>query len=409
MGTSRLADAISGNVLRIGAVLGAVVIAFGMFRFFLEHAAASNAPIPFPHTFSSVFAGLGHFDPLSITVLGLLIILATPVAQVLVSAGAFFAEKDLLYGVISLIVVAILLFSIFVVSGWLGRPSPLFVHDASLRFFFLMFGSSIIAGFVGALVGLGGGLFVVPILTLGFHVPFVMAIGASIISVIATSNGAAAVYVKTHLTNRRIGVFLEIATTIGAICGAFLSIVILHDVVLFIIFGLVLLASVVPLVFKISEEHPKDVRDTAWAKRLRFASSYPDPKTGSMRLYQVMRVRLGFAIMYVAGLLSGLLGIGSGTFKVLAMDTAMRLPMRVSVTTSNFMIGVTAAASAGIFFQRGDIDPVIVAPIALGILIGAMVGAEVLEHLSNVTLRRIFIPIVILVAFTMFARGLGWF
>jgi uncharacterized membrane protein YfcA len=277
--------------------------------------------------------------------------------------------------------------------------------EPSLLFFLLVCAASVIAGLVGSLVGLGGGVFVVPLLTLAFGLPIQEAIGASIVSVIATSSGAAAAYVRDHMTNLRVGMFLEVATTLGAISGAFL-VVLAPTAALFIIFGLVLLVSSVPLAIKIGEELPQNVHNDRWAKWLSLAGTYPDQKLGREVPYEVTHVPAGFSMMYVAGLISGLLGIGSGTFKVLAMDTAMRLPMKVSTTTSNFMIGVTAAASAGIYFARGDIHPLVAAPVALGVLLGATIGARTLAKLSNSTIRKIFIPLLILIAAEMLLRGI---
>jgi uncharacterized membrane protein YfcA len=271
-------------------------------------------------------------------------------------------------------------------------------------FFALVFGSSVFAGLVGSLVGLGGGVFVVPLLTLAFGLSIHDAIGASIVSVIATSSGAAAAYVRDHITNLRVGMFLEVATTLGAICGALVS-VFAPTGVLFIVFGLVLLISAVPLIIKIGEELPTGVTPDRWSRALALAGSYPDRHLGREVTYEVTHVPAGFSMMYVAGLISGLLGIGSGTFKVLAMDTAMRLPMKVSTTTSNFMIGVTAAASAGIYFERGDINPMIAAPVALGVLLGATIGARTLARLSNATIRKIFVPLLVLIAAEMLIRG----
>jgi uncharacterized membrane protein YfcA len=277
-------------------------------------------------------------------------------------------------------------------------------HDPQLLFFALVFAASLFVGLVGSLVGIGGGIFIVPLLTLAFGLPIHEAIGASIVSVIATSSGAAAAYVRDRVTNLRIGMFLEIATTLGALCGAFLAVV-APTAALFIIFGLVLIVSALPLVVKIGEELPSGVKNDVWARRLALASSYPDERLGREVHYEVTRVPAGFSMMYVAGLISGLLGIGSGTFKVLAMDMAMRLPMKVSTTTSNFMIGVTAAASAGIYFERGDINPLVAAPVALGVLAGATVGAKTLARLSNATIRKIFVPIIVIVGLEMLVRG----
>jgi uncharacterized protein len=280
------------------------------------------------------------------------------------------------------------------------------LHEPHLLFFALVFLGSVVAGLVGALVGLGGGIFVVPLLTGVFGVPFAAAAGASIVSVIATSSGAAAAYVRDRITNLRAGMFLQVATTVGAICGAFLA-VFVPTALLFIVFGIVLLISAAPLIIKLGEELPVGVTNDRWARALSLNGSYPDRRLGREVSYQVTRVPLGFSMMYVAGLVSGLLGIGSGTFKVLAMDTAMRLPMKVSTTTSNLMIGVTAAASAGIYFERGMIDPLIAAPVALGVLLGATIGAKTLGRLSNNTIRKLFIPILVLIAAEMIVRGAG--
>jgi uncharacterized membrane protein YfcA len=279
-----------------------------------------------------------------------------------------------------------------------GETQPLF--------FLLIFAASAGAGLIGSLVGLGGGVFIVPLLTIGFGLPFETAVGASIVSVIATSSGAAAAYVKDHITNLRVGMFLEIATTIGAVTGAYFA-TMAPTGVLFLLFGVILIVSSAPLIRKIGEELPERVVSDRWARLLSLPSSYPDAQLRRTVQYEVTRVPLGFGLMYVAGAVSGLLGIGSGTFKVLAMDSAMRLPMKVSTTTSNFMIGVTAAASAGIYFERGDIHPLVAAPVALGVLAGAMIGARTLVKLSNSTIRKIFVPLILLVAVRMIISGLG--
>ena len=403
----RKTELIISGVLRGGVLLSVAIILGGIAWFFVERYTGRLLHPTFPDTLPAVVKGVAAADPLAVAVLGLLVLLATPVLRVAVSIVAFALEEDRTYVIITTLVLAILLFSVFGVGSWLGRPEPAMVEDARLGFFFVVLFASTFAGFIGALVGLGGGVFIVPILTLVFHVPFDAAIGASIVSVIATSSGAAAAYVRDRMTNLRVGMFLEIATTLGAICGALLSTV-LNATALFIVFGVVLLISAVPLVMRLGEELPANVVNHKWAARLRLPGTYPDRRTRQDVAYNVAHIRWGFGLMYVAGLISGLLGIGSGTFKVLAMDTAMRLPMKVSTTTSNFMIGVTAAASAGIFFQRGDIDPAIAAPVALGVLAGAMIGAKTLTRMSNVWLKRVFVPVIVLVALNMLARGLGW-
>jgi uncharacterized membrane protein YfcA len=276
----------------------------------------------------------------------------------------------------------------------------------SLLILLFIFAGSVFAGVIGSLVGLGGGVLLVPMLTLAFGLPIQYAIGTSIVAVIATSSGSAAAYVRDHLTNMRIGLFLEMATTLGAVCGALLAGFLVPNL-LFLIFGVVLFISAVPLVFKIGEELPKGVRNDRWANWLYLSSSYPDRQLGREVPYQVTRTPVGLAMMYVAGVLSGLLGIGSGSLKVIAMDTVMRLPMKVSTTTSNFMIGVTAAASAGIYFSRGDIPPLIAAPVALGVLAGAFIGSRLLTRLSNKTLRLIFLPVLVVIAIQMVLKGFG--
>ncbi|WP_366914245.1 sulfite exporter TauE/SafE family protein [Thermogemmatispora sp.] len=272
--------------------------------------------------------------------------------------------------------------------------------------FALIFCGSVAAGLLGALIGLGGGVLIVPLLTLVFGLPISFAIGASIISVIATSSGAAAAYVRDRMTNMRVGMFLELATTTGAISGAFLA-GLLAPGVLGVIFGVILLLSALPTLFKMGEELPAGVQNDWLATRLHLASSYPDEHLGREVSYQVTHTPLGLLLMYVAGVISGLLGIGSGAFKVLAMDVVMRLPLKVSTTTSNFMIGVTAAASAGIYFARGDIPPLVAAPVALGILLGALIGSRLLSRLSNRVIRLVFLPVIVATAIEMILHGLG--
>jgi uncharacterized membrane protein YfcA/uncharacterized membrane protein len=362
----------------------------------------------FPQTFSQVGAGLLVLRPQAIITLGLLLLIATPVVRVAVSILVFLYERDRRFVAITLLVLLILLFSIFYVGNVVvaGQHQGFEHGEYSWVYPVLIFLGSIAAGLLGSLVGLGGGVLIVPLLTLLFGFPIYFAIGASIISVIATSSGAAAAYVRDRLTNLRVGMFLEIGTTIGAICGAFLA-GLLAPNLLSIIFGVILIISAAPLVFKIGEELPQGVKNDRLASWLRLNGSYPDQHLHQEVPYQVTRTPLGLVMMYVAGLISGLLGIGSGTFKVLALDEAMRLPVKVSTTTSNFMIGVTAAASAGIYFSRGDIPPLIAAPVALGILIGALVGARVLARLSNRILRIIFLVVIVVAAIEMILRGLG--
>ena len=260
---------------------------------------------------------------------------------------------------------------------------------------------SFVAGFLGALTGLGGGVVIVPLLTLLFGVDIRYAIGASLVSVIATSSGAAAAYLREGYSNMRVGMFLEIATTVGAVSGAFLA-GYLHTSIIAIVFGLVLLYSAYTTTQKEADAIVGMAPDRI-ATMLRLDGSYPiDDEVQS---YHVRNVPLGFGLMYVAGVLSGLLGIGSGAVKVLAMDQAMKIPFKVSTTTSNFMIGVTAAASAGIFLRRGYIDPGLAMPVMLGVLAGALVGAKILPGAKVRTLRIVFGVVIAVLAIEMILQG----
>lgn len=263
---------------------------------------------------------------------------------------------------------------------------------------------AVVAGFLGALLGLGGGIIVTPALTLLFGIDIKYAIGASLISVIATSSGSAIAYLKDRLTNIRIGMFLEIGTTLGAITGAFLS-ALINPKYLFIIFGLLMLYSAAMMLRKLGNDLPKDVETHPMAQKLRLNSAYYDKSQGETVSYKVDGVFGGLSVMYIAGVLSGLLGIGSGTFKVMGMDLFMKLPLKVSSATSNFMIGVTAAASAGVYFFRGDIDPKIAAPVALGVLLGATLGTRVMQRLKNRVIRLIFVPVLVFVSIQMIVKG----
>ena len=262
------------------------------------------------------------------------------------------------------------------------------------------------AGLIGALAGVGGGIIVVPALTMLFGIDVRLAIGASIVGVIATSSGAAAAYVRDRMTDVRVGMFLELATTSGAVVGALLA-ALVAPAVLLVLLGIVLLGSAGQQVLRLGEELPPVVIASGAGRRLRLSGSYPDPQLGREVHYSAQRVSLGFVLMGVAGLVSGLLGIGSGALKVLAMDAAMRLPMKVSSATSNFMIGVTAAASAGIYLGRNDVDPTIVVPVALGVLAGATMGARLLPRMSNRRVRLVFVPVLVAIGVETLARGLG--
>ena len=265
----------------------------------------------------------------------------------------------------------------------------------------LVFAGSAVAGLLGALTGLGGGVVLVPLLTLGFHVDIRYAIGASLISVIATSSGSAAAYVREGYSNVRIGMFLEVATTLGALLGAFLAAKI-PTRGLAVIFGAVLIYSA--WLSWHGDPEDAEVKANPWSDKLGLAGTYPGP-SGTTIAYTVDRIPAGFAMMFGAGTLSGLLGIGSGAVKVLAMDRIMRIPFKVSTTTSNFMIGVTAAASAGIYLRRGYVDPGLAAPVMLGVLAGSLTGARLLARTRVSTLRAVFAVVVLVLGVEMIANG----
>ena len=260
------------------------------------------------------------------------------------------------------------------------------------------------AGLLGALGGVGGGLIVVPVLTVAFGVDIHLAAGASIVAVIATSSGAAVAFVRDGIANVRIAMFLQIATVVGAIVGALVAPAVPTQILLLTL-GIVLLISVVMQIARLSDE-PADMA-TDSDDRYRLGGRYFSVRLNRVLEYHPRRVGAGFVVMIVAGLVSGLLGIGSGALKVLAMDGLMRLPMKVSSATSNFMIGVTAAASVGIYVARDYVDARLVAPVTLGILIGAVVGARILPRLSNRAVRIVFVPVLLLIAAETLLRALG--
>ena len=273
---------------------------------------------------------------------------------------------------------------------------------------------SFFAGMLGSLTGLGGGVVIVPLLTLVFGVDIRYAIGASLVSVIATSSGAAAAYLREGYSNMRVGMFLEVATTVGALSGAFIAGYVSTSAIA-IIFGVVLLYSAYTS-FGGPKEPEKGLAPDPVATFLRLDGDFPADRIGgdaadtgggsrARESYHVRNVPAGFGLMYLAGLLSGLLGIGSGAVKVLAMDQAMKIPFKVSTTTSNFMIGVTAAASAGIYLRRGYIDPGLALPVMLGVLGGALTGALILPGAKVKTLRMVFGVVIAALGVQMILEG----
>ncbi|MCG0238149.1 MAG: sulfite exporter TauE/SafE family protein [Firmicutes bacterium] len=267
-----------------------------------------------------------------------------------------------------------------------------------------LFSISVVAGLLGALLGIGGGLIVIPALTLLYDLDIRLAIGASAVSIIATSSGAAVAYLRDRLTDVRIAVLLEVGTTAGALTGALLAGVV-SPRYLYLAFGAVLLYSALAMYRSRRQELPGEVRPDALSRWLRLEGEYYDPALGRTVSYRAGRALPGLFIMYGAGIVAGLLGIGSGIFKVLAMDQVMKLPIKVSTATSNFMIGVTAAATAAVYLARGQIAPGVAAPVALGVLTGATLGTRLMVRLRGRTLRALFIPILLVTALQMFWRG----
>lgn len=268
--------------------------------------------------------------------------------------------------------------------------------------------TGVLAGAVGAILGLGGGIIVTPVLTLLFGVDIKYAIGASIIAVIATSSGSTIAYLKDDVLNLRVAMFLEIFTTVGALIGAVLA-GLFNATFLFLLYGFLLVFQTWNMFKKLraGEEVLKRAQPDALSEKLKLNASYVDKATGEEVDYQVEKIPGGALIMFGAGLASGLLGIGSGAFKVMAMDSMMKMPLKPSSATSNLMMGVTAAASATVYFFNGSINPSIAVPLALGIIVGSTIGSRVMQKLPARTLRMIFIPVLGIIAIQMLLRGFG--
>lgn len=273
-----------------------------------------------------------------------------------------------------------------------------------LSSFILLLGTiAIIAGLLGSLVGIGGGIIIVPVLTIFFHINIRLAIGASIVSVIATSSGAAIAYIKDNLTNLKAGMFLELGTTLGAFSGAYLT-TLINVNILYILFSIILLYSAFIMLKHNHKEDNETVLKTSkdkLANALNLHGQYYDSNLNKTIKYKLTHTKVGLGLMYLAGLVSALLGVGSGMLKVPAMDIAMRMPIKASAATSDFMIGVTAAASAGAYFARGQINPILAWPIALGVLIGALIGSRLLNKFKPHLVQLVFIFILIAAAIEM--------
>lgn len=272
-----------------------------------------------------------------------------------------------------------------------------------LTFTLIMLFGAFMAGFIGSLSGLGGGIIIIPLLTILLGVDIHYAIGAALVSVIATSSGSAAAYVKEGITNMRLGIFLEVATTVGAVLGALIS-TIAPTSFIAVLFGLTLIFSAINSLRKKGGHIV--LQSSPLARSLKLSGSYPNHH-GETVTYGTKNVIGGFSMMGVAGMMSGLLGIGSGSFKVIAMDNIMRIPFKVSTTTSNFMMGVTAMASSVIYIQKGYIEPGICMPVVIGVLFGAMAGAKVLVRTNPKKLRLFFAVLIILLAINMIYSGIN--
>ncbi len=267
----------------------------------------------------------------------------------------------------------------------------------------ILFLGSLLAGLLGSILGIGGGAIIVPLLTIFFHVPIRIAIAASIVSVIATSSGGAIAFLRDGLTNIRVAMFLELATTTGAIFGALITKSV-PDRVLFILFAVVLMWSAIAMVRKPKEVATLITSDDKIANKLKLGATITTEREGKIT-YTLVKTKIGLAMMFCAGMVSSLLGIGSGVLKVPAMDLVMRMPLKASTATSNFMIGVTAASSAIIYLAEGQVDPILTAPVAVGVVIGATIGSRKLKTVNLNSLRYLFVVVLFVVAVEMIFKA----
>ncbi len=279
-----------------------------------------------------------------------------------------------------------------------------------LTFLLVLFLVAAAAGLLGSLGGLGGGFLVMPVLLIFFNVPFVEAVGASAVSVLATSITSGSAYVHDHLTDIRIGMFLEIATVPGAFVGIVATILLAKSglvSVLLVLLGAVLLLTLPGTLKRLGEELPINQHPDALSQRFRLKGRYEDLRLKREVRYQAEDTRKGLATMFCAGIISGMFGIGSGVLKVLALEHYLRLPMKVATATSNFMIGVTVAAGVSVLFAAGYINPALATPVAIGTALGSWGGSQMLPRLTNRFVRLIFIPILAVLAVEVILRGIG--
>jgi uncharacterized protein len=267
--------------------------------------------------------------------------------------------------------------------------------------------ASFAGGIIGSISGLGGGIVIVPVLTIFLHMPIEQAVAASIVSVIAVSSASGSVYVKDRITNIRIAMFLELSTAAGALLGAAVISRHVNEHALYILFGLLLLLSLLPIFARLGEELPQNVTNDRLSTLLRLSGSYYDKHLDREIPYNVTGIPPALGIMFAAGIISGVLGIGAGVVKVLAHEIAMKVPTKVSTATSNFMIGVTAAAAAGVYLRRGLVLPFLVVPVATAVVIGAMLGTILMERMSNALIRKVFALVLAIVGLQMLLRGFG--
>jgi uncharacterized membrane protein YfcA len=280
-------------------------------------------------------------------------------------------------------------------------------QTAAILWLLKVAGASLAGGVVGSISGLGGGIVIVPVLTLFLGIPIQDAVAASIVSVIAVSSGAGSVYVKDRITNVRIAMFLELSTAAGALFGAAVLTRWVNPQMLAVLFGAILLLSLIPVLARIGEELPEGVHNDRLAAYLRLNGSYFDHRLNREVVYNVTGIPTAIGLMGLAGVISGLLGIGAGVVKVLAHEIAMRVPSKVSTATSNFMIGVTAAAAAGVYLKRGLVLPYLVVPVAVAVLAGAFLGTLIMERMSNAHVRQVFAAALAVIGVQMLLRGLG--
>src|SRR5437867_7516381 len=267
--------------------------------------------------------------------------------------------------------------------------------------------AAFLAGLAGSYLGIGGGIFLIPFMTLALGIDIKVAIATSLIGVIATSSGAASVYVRDHLTNLRLAMFLEVATTLGAIAGAVVGILV-PNIYLFLTFGVVVLYAAASMVRVAETAKDRAYRggedERPLVKRLNLSSVYFDQEDQGVYRYRVERPVTGFGVSAAAGRVSGLLGVGGGFIKVPAMNVLMRVPMKAAVATSNFMIGVTAAASAFLYYSRGLVDPGLAAMVIIGVFSGTYLGARLLEHAKSSNVRFAFALFLVILGTAMLAR-----